>query len=120
MSGAVRRSIVVPSHPADVWGALTDPERLRAWFGAGVELDARSGGEVRAVWPDGARSVGSVELADEAARLVFRWRRIDGVGFGSRVGAATRVSFELEPVEDGTTVSVTEEPVELASVVETP
>jgi hypothetical protein len=72
---------------------------------------------VRATWPDGARSVGSVERADEPSRLVFRWRRIGGVGFGPRVGGATRVSFELEPAEGGTRISVTEEPVELAGLV---
>jgi uncharacterized protein YndB with AHSA1/START domain len=120
MTDGVRRSIVVPSEPADVWAALTDRERLRMWFGAEVELDARTGGQVRATWPDGARSIGSVEVADEPVRLVFRWRRIDGIRFASRVGAATRVSFDIEPARGGTSVSVTEEPVELASVVGRP
>jgi uncharacterized protein YndB with AHSA1/START domain len=117
LSDVVRRSIVVPTDAGEVWAALTDRERLRLWFGAEVEVDPRPGGDVRASWPDGARSVGSVELADEPVRLVFRWRRIDGVGFGASVGGATRVSFDLQPVEGGTGLSVTEEPVELASVV---
>ncbi len=117
MSDAVRRSIVVPNDASEVWAALTDRERLRLWFGGEIDLEAHAGGEVRAAWPDGARSVGSVELAEEPVRLVFRWRRIDGVGFASSVGDATRVTFELEPVDGGTNVSVTEEPVELASAV---
>jgi uncharacterized protein YndB with AHSA1/START domain len=117
MSDAVRRSIVVPSDPGEVWAALTDRARLRRWFGADVELEPWIGGRVRASWPDGARSVGSVELAREPVRLVFRWRRIEGTGFGSRMGSATRVSFDLSPAEDGTCVSVTEEPVDIASVV---
>jgi uncharacterized protein YndB with AHSA1/START domain len=116
----VRRSIHVPADPAEVWAALTDPERLRLWFGAEVELEPRPGGAVRATWPDGARSVGSVEIAAEPARLVFRWRRIDGVGFGARVAAATRVTFDVEPSDEGALVSVAEEPVELASVVGAP
>ena len=115
MTGAVHRTIEVPADPVDVWAALTDPEQLRAWFGADVELDPRPGGDVRASWPDGGRSIGSVEAADEPRRLVVRWRRAVGAGFGSRVGGATRVAFVLEPTANGTTVSVTEEPVELAS-----
>jgi uncharacterized protein YndB with AHSA1/START domain len=120
MSGPVRRSILVPAPPGEVWAALTDRERLRAWFGADVEVDARPGGDVRATWPGGGRSVGSVEAADEPARLVFRWRRIDGVGFHAQVGGATRVTFDVEPAREGSTVSVTEEPVELASVAGVP
>jgi uncharacterized protein YndB with AHSA1/START domain len=120
MTDAIRRSIDVPADAAAVWAALTDREQLRAWFGADVEIDPRPGGGVRAAWPDGGRSVGSVESAEEPKRLVLRWRRIDGVGFGARVGGATRVAFELEPSAGGTTLSVTEEPVEIASAVGIP
>jgi uncharacterized protein YndB with AHSA1/START domain len=120
MSDRIRRAIEVPADPVEVWAALTDPEQLRAWFGADVEIDPRPGGDVRAAWPDGGFSIGSVETADEPRRLVLRWRRIEGVGFGPRVGGATRVAFELEPSADGTSVSVTEEPVELASAVGSP
>jgi uncharacterized protein YndB with AHSA1/START domain len=113
----VRRSIHVPAGPSEVWAALTDPERLRLWFGAEIELEPRPGGDVQARWPDGARSVGSVELAVEPTRLVFRWRRIDGAGIRARIGPATRVTFDVEPSSDGSVVSVSEEPVELARVV---
>jgi uncharacterized protein YndB with AHSA1/START domain len=115
----IRRTIRLPAPPDEVWRALTDAGELRHWFGAEVELEPRPGGDVRARWADGGRSVGSVERADVARRLVFRWRRIDGTGFGARVGAATRVEFVLESTSDGTAVSVSEGPVELASVVRT-
>jgi uncharacterized protein YndB with AHSA1/START domain len=117
MSDRVVRTIELPAAPRDVWLALTVPAELRGWFGADVVLDPRPGGDVRAAWPDGTRSIGSVEIAEEPRRLAFRWRRIAGVGFAPRVGAATRVEFVLEATADGTTVSVTEEPVELASAV---
>jgi uncharacterized protein YndB with AHSA1/START domain len=115
--GPVVRSVDVPAPAEDVWRALTDAEELRGWFGAEVELDPRAGGDVRVRWRGGDRSVGSVEVADEPRRLVFRWRRIDGTGFGARVGGATRVEFVLSPTAGGTSLSVSEEPVELASVV---
>jgi uncharacterized protein YndB with AHSA1/START domain len=117
MSDRVVRTIDLPAAPGDVWLALTVPAELRGWFGADVVLDPRPGGDVRATWPDGARSMGSVEIAEEPLRLAFRWRRIGGAGFAARVGAATRVEFVLEARAHGTTVSVTEEPVELASAV---
>jgi uncharacterized protein YndB with AHSA1/START domain len=116
----VTRTIEVPVGPETVWQALTDPDELRRWFGADVRLEAVPGGAVRAVWPDGGRSIGSVEVADEPRRLVFRWRRVAGVGFGAEVGGASRVAFELEATAAGTTVRVAEEPVELARVVPAP
>jgi uncharacterized protein YndB with AHSA1/START domain len=117
MSERVARRIEVPAPPEVVWLALTVPEQLRGWFGADVILDPRPGGDVHATWPDGGRSVGWVEAAEEPRRLAFRWRRIDGVGFTARVGGATRVEFVLAPSAGGTTVSVTEGPVELSSAV---
>jgi uncharacterized protein YndB with AHSA1/START domain len=120
MMNVVTRTIEVPADPQAVWRALTDPDELCRWFGAAVRIEAVPGGAVRAVWPDGGRSIGSVEAADEPRRLVFRWRRIDGVGFAAQVGGASRVAFELEASAAGTTVSVTEEPVEVASVVSAP
>jgi uncharacterized protein YndB with AHSA1/START domain len=117
--GTVVRSVEVPVPAADVWRALTDAEELCHWFGADIRLDPRPGGDVRARWPGGDRSVGSVEVAEEPTRLVFRWRRMDGTGFAARGGGATQVAFVLAPTDGGTTVSVTEEPVEVASVVDT-
>jgi uncharacterized protein YndB with AHSA1/START domain len=116
----VRRSVVLPAAPSVVWLALTDREELRAWFGADVEIEPRPGGDVRATWPDGARSVGSVEVAEEPTRLVFRWRRIDGVGFHASVSGATRIAFAMEQTAGGTSVTVTEAPIELASLVDAP
>lgn len=116
VSTAVTRSVEVPADPDAVWLALTERDQLNGWFGADLALDSRPGGDVRATWPDGARSVGSVEAVERSRRLVFRWRRIDGAGFGARVGSATRVEFTLEPTKAGTRVRVTEEPVEIASL----
>ncbi len=112
---SVERGIVVPAAPAEVWAALTEPEHLRAWFGAEIVLEPRAGGAVRARWPDGSRSVGAVEEASPPRRLVFRWRHVRGAGFGAPIGAATRIAFSLEPTAVGTSVSVIEELVELAA-----
>jgi uncharacterized protein YndB with AHSA1/START domain len=46
----------LPYPPDEVWSALTDPPRLRQWWGA-VELDLRPGGQFDVRWlnprPDG-------------------------------------------------------------------
>ena len=36
----IEREIVFPASPAEVWEALTEPERLEEWFATEVELDA--------------------------------------------------------------------------------
>jgi uncharacterized protein YndB with AHSA1/START domain len=90
----VERKIVVPETPAEVWEALTEPERLEEWFATEVELDARPGGEGVFRWGDG----------DERHAVVREVEEDDG---GS-------VVLELEPVVDGTLVRVVESSPEFA------
>jgi len=102
----VERKIVVPEAPAEVWEALTEPERLEEWFASDVELDARPGGEGVFRWGDGdERGVVVRELVEEE-RLVLDWD--DG---GS-------VAIELETVVDGTLVRVVETSPEFAPALE--
>src|SRR5204862_7350663 len=49
----IEREIVFPASPAEVWEALTEPERLEEWFATEVELDAQPGGEGVVRWGDG-------------------------------------------------------------------
>ena len=49
----VEREIVFPESPAELWEALTEPERLEEWFATEAELDARPGGEGVFRWGDG-------------------------------------------------------------------
>ena len=49
----IERDIVFPASPAEVWEALTEPERLEEWFASEVSLDARPGGEGVFRWGDG-------------------------------------------------------------------
>src|SRR5947207_10689517 len=50
----IEREIVFPASPAEVWEALTEPERLEEWFATEVEFDAQPGGEGHFRWGDGA------------------------------------------------------------------
>src|SRR6266496_1235261 len=86
----VEREVVFPASPAEVWEALTEPERLEEWFATEVELDAEVGGEGVFRWGDGEERHAVVRELDEERRLVLDW---DDAG---------RVVIELEEVDGGT------------------
>ena len=91
MDNAVERELVVPETPEEVWRSLTEPE----WLGEPATIDLCPAGEVRA----GDRT-GFVESADPPRRLVFWW---------SAPGEeATRVEIDLDELDYGTRVRVTE------------
>ena len=92
----IEREIVFPASPAEVWEALTEPERLEEWFATEVELDAQPGGEGVFRWGDGDERRAVVREADPEERLVLDWED-DG-----------DVVLELEEVEGGTRVHVVE------------
>jgi uncharacterized protein YndB with AHSA1/START domain len=96
--------------PADVWGFMVDPAALSAWFGADAWLDPTAGGGVLFRFPDGSIRRGTVLEVERSRRLTWRWREQRGVGFGLALGEPTCVTIELEPVEDGTRVRITEAP----------
>jgi uncharacterized protein YndB with AHSA1/START domain len=96
--------------PADVWGFMVDPAALSAWFGADAWLDPTAGGGVLFRFPDGSIRRGTVLEVERSRRLTWRWREQRGVGFGLALGEPSRVTIELDPVEDGTRVRITEAP----------
>lgn len=102
----VEREIVVPEPPAEVWEALTEPERLEEWFATEAELDPRPGGEGVFRWGDGEERRATVREIAEEERLVLDW---DDGG---------EVMLELERAEDGTRVRVVETSPELAPALE--
>jgi uncharacterized protein YndB with AHSA1/START domain len=110
----VTRSVVLPAGPEDVWSTLTRPEELSAWLGEVVELELEPGGSF-VVRQEGSTRRGVVEAAEPGRILSFRWRRLTGAGVSLEVGGASRVTFVLEPDPNGTLLTVTEEPVPLAT-----
>ncbi len=94
------RELVLPAPPEEVWDALTDPERLEEWFANEVERD---GDTFVYRWSDGEVRRATIEEAEEPRRLGFRWAGEDGAD-------ESRVVFELEEADDGTRLTITEEP----------
>ena len=102
----VEREITIEAPPEEVWEALVEPERLEEWFANDVELDARPGGEGTFRWEDGEERRAVVREVEEPHRLVLDW---DDDG---------QVVIELEEVETGTVVHVTETAPDFATALE--
>jgi uncharacterized protein YndB with AHSA1/START domain len=111
----VTRTVVLPAEPDEVWATLTTPDELSAWLGEVVALELEPGGSLVVRENEGATRRGVVEAADPGRILSFRWRRLEGAGVSLEVGGASRVTFVLEADPDGTRLTVTEEPVPLAT-----
>jgi uncharacterized protein YndB with AHSA1/START domain len=99
----VEREIVFPESPAELWEALTEPERLEEWFASEASLDVRPGGGGVFRWGDGDERRATVREAVEQERLVLDWE--DG----------GEVVLELEEVEGGTRLLVVESTPEFAT-----
>ena len=102
----VTREIVFPVPPDEVWGALTDPERLEEWFANDVELDPREGGSGVFRWDDGDERHATVVEAAPGERLVLDW---DDAG---------TVELTLEEVDEGTRLLVRETSPEWSTALE--
>jgi uncharacterized protein YndB with AHSA1/START domain len=103
MPASVRREVVLPLRPEELWPALTDPDRLAEWLAPEVEIDARPGGGAVFRWEDGARRA-VIEEVDAPHRLAFRWAEIGDDG----EAAGSRVEFTLDEVAEGTRLRVLE------------
>ena len=92
----IQLDIVFDAAPAEVWEALTDPERLEEWFANEASLDPTPGGEGVFRWDDGDERRAVVREAEPGERLVLDWED-DG-----------QVVLELEEVDGGTRLHVIE------------
>ena len=106
----VQRMVELEATPDVVWGTITRSEELAAWFGADAEVDPRPGGPLRFRWPDGSERRGVVEVAERPRRFAFRWRELGRSEHGIEIGETSRVEFLLEPIAQGTRLTVTEHP----------
>ncbi len=102
----IEREIVFSATPAEVWEAITEADRLEEWFATEVELDPQPGGEGIFRWGDGDERRAVVREAEPEERLVLDW---DDDG---------EVVLELEEIEGGTRLHVTESSPEWSTALE--
>jgi uncharacterized protein YndB with AHSA1/START domain len=107
--GLIKREVLLPASPAEVWDALTDGKRVSEWFGAEVEVESRLGGRVRFRWRDGGERGAVIEALETQRLLVLRWLPFEKDAEGkTRTRPSTKVRFTLEPREQGTLLAVQE------------
>ncbi len=101
---AVRREIVLPAEPGQVWEAITSPEGLREWFGADVAWELTPGGAGHFTEDDGSAREARVGTVEPGRRLGFRWWP------EGHEDEASDVDYELSEDGEGTRLVVTETP----------
>ncbi|MGW5919976.1 SRPBCC domain-containing protein [Nocardia fluminea] len=99
------RTVELAHSPAKVWAAITTAEGLRSWFGNTAEIDLRPGGDMRMTWTEGFAADIRVERVEEPSVFGYTWP-INGLPDDDP--RRTYVEFSLEPVGDGTRLTVTE------------
>ena len=101
----IERVVDVAHPPAKVWAALTTAEGLAAWFGDEAAIDLRPGGSARLTWSGGQTADMLVERVEEPTVFGFTWPIY---GLPADDLRRTYVEFTLDPVADGTRLTVVE------------
>jgi uncharacterized protein YndB with AHSA1/START domain len=97
---SVERTILIGAPPEIVFRYFTDPVRFAAWWGAGSDIDCRTGGKVHIRYPDGTVASGKVLEVDPPTHLVFTYG-YEGEGKPIAPGAS-RVTIRLAEEAAGT------------------
>jgi len=102
----LERQIFIPASPQRLWEALTEPDRVATWLEARVEWDLTPGGRARFTTDDGEVRHGQVEEVEPGRHLRFRWWPE-----GEDVDATSEVTYDMQPTDDGTLLTVKERPI---------
>lgn len=92
----------VHQRPETVWQALTSPDVLARWLAVCHGTVDTVGQEFVLDFEDGEYFLGRVREVVPRSRLAYVWRWLG-------LGQATAVTWDLEPIEQGVRVTVTEE-----------
>lgn len=99
------RSVLVRALPATVFSFFMDSALFAEWWGTGSEIDARPGGAVRIVYPNGIVVSGEVVEVEPDRRIVFTYGYEDGAG--PVPPGATTVEVTLDATPEGTLLQLT-------------
>jgi len=91
----IERSVEMPATTDEVWEKIVDGDLAEEWLG--IRVEPRPGGEV--VVPD-KEMIGTVEDVDPGRSITWSWREPDG--------DPSQVTIEIEPVDSGSRVTITE------------
>ena len=100
------KTVVLPIDINDAFALVTEPERLRRWQTVSARVDLRAGGDYRWTITPGHVAAGTFREVEPGKRVVFGW---GWVGSPDLAPDASTVAITLEPVKDGTQVTLTHE-----------
>ncbi len=107
----VSRTQVVAAPPAAVWADVADPHRLAEWYAFcdDVEVQAEDRWVLLGSWGS-QRSAVTVAVTERREPALLAWRHVEETLDGRpapAMSAETTVEVALEPVGEGTEVTVT-------------
>ena len=89
-------------HPVEeVWAAITDPDRINAWWGTRPEIDLRVGGDYVSHHATGDRVVDRIVRLEPPHVLAHT--------FWQHMNPDALVTYELQSIDDGTLLVLTHE-----------
>ncbi|PCC73745.1 Uncharacterized conserved protein YndB, AHSA1/START domain [Nannocystis exedens] len=111
---SITTAVTINAQPATVWTFLAEEARFLAWMSyvpgspapRGSAFEPRPGGRVCIVMPHGSEAQGEVVEFDPPHRLVFTWGYAPDRGDSGLGPGASRVEISLEPVAEGTRVTL--------------
>jgi uncharacterized protein YndB with AHSA1/START domain len=95
----IERTLVVKAKQQRVWAAITEPERISAWFGGKFAFARLVPGEPMTIFDEYPGEIAIVEPQD---RFAFYWLAEENYT------VRTLVTFTLHPEAEGTRITVTE------------
>ncbi|MFC0682628.1 SRPBCC family protein [Lysobacter korlensis] len=107
----VRRTIRIAAPIEKVWSAVTEPEHISRWFGHATFDGAGVGTRGTLTFPDYGAVPLRIEALEPQRMVSYRWSNDDaGEGLPAQVDDdhSTVFTFTLEPVPDGTRLTVVE------------
>jgi uncharacterized protein YndB with AHSA1/START domain len=114
----VRRTVHVAAPVEKVWAAVTEAEHISRWFGRADITGSGEGATGTLTWPDHGPIPLRVEAFDAPRTVSYRWGNDDALGTPPAaldVAHSTVFTFTLEPVPDGTRLTVVESGFEATS-----
>lgn len=106
----VRRTIRIAASADKVWTAVTDPAHISKWFGLTVLDGTGAGASGTITFPDYGTVPLRVEAVDAPRMVSYRWGNDDAAEHLPEVvgDQSTVFTFTLEPVAEGTQLTVVE------------
>lgn len=100
------KTVTLPVTADEAFALVTRPERLRRWQTVSAYVDLRAGGAYRWTVTPGHHAAGTVHEVEPGRRIVFGWGWDEDPELPKD---ASTVTITLEPVAEGTAVTLTHE-----------